>query len=280
VAGGPGDDPTRGLDRLELLEPDRVELLGTHVEARIRPDARRVALRAARRGAQAGHLAGDRQVGANGLEIAGVGRPDVPLHRLEDARPVLLPGDRRQRHDRRRLGRSGEEALQLVDRPFGDHAGGGEAHRPSPVQEVDHGLRHGRVRSQAGEQPLQALRRIRLLELDELGQERLVALLLDGPDEIHPGLVVRDLRGRSEVQEVARDPLLPVQRGTRDRVGCGECLVGQGSPGRPTYWSRIVEAVVVALVAIDRGERRVELERAFPGARREGGEVGRCGHAG
>ena len=199
-AGGPGDDPARGLDRLELLEPDPVELLRGDVEARVGPNAGRVALGAARRGAQAGDVAGGRQVGAHGLEIAGVGRPDVPLHGLEDPRPVLLPGDRREGHDRRRLGRAGQEALQLVNRPFGDHAGRGQAGRSSLVHEADHGLRHGRVCGQAGEQPLQALRRVRLLELDELGQERLVALLLDGPDEIHPGLVVRDLRGRGEAR--------------------------------------------------------------------------------
>ncbi len=274
VAGRPGDDASVGLDHLELLEPDAMELLGADVQAGEGPDASRVPLRPSRGGTQAGHLAGGRQVGAQRLQVARVGRPDVPLHCLEDPVPIGLPRDRREGHDRRSRSRPGKEPFELTHGPLGNDASSREAGRPSLVQEADHRIGDGRVRGQPGKQPLQSLWRVRLLELDELGKQRLVALLLDRPHQVHPRLVVRDLRRGGKPEELARDPLLLVQRGLRDGGGRAERLVGKGASCRASGRTRIVQAVVVALVAVDRGQCGVELERALPGALRKGGQVG------
>ena len=72
----------------------------------------------------------------------------------------------------------GEEPLHLVDGPIGHDAGRRQAGGPALGEEVDDRVGQGRVGRDPGEEPLEPLRRVRLLELDELGQERLVALLL------------------------------------------------------------------------------------------------------
>jgi hypothetical protein len=63
-AGRGSDRAPLDLDRRELLETDPVELVRADVQARVLADAGAIARRAVRRGAEARHVAGGRQVAA------------------------------------------------------------------------------------------------------------------------------------------------------------------------------------------------------------------------
>ena len=73
--------------------------------------------------------------------------------------------------------------------------------RPALRQEVDDGVGHRRVGREPGEEPLQPLRGVGLLELDELGEERLVALLPDRGHEVVADVVLGDLLIGDEGEE-------------------------------------------------------------------------------
>jgi hypothetical protein len=230
--------------------------------------------------AEPGILAGHRQVRAKGLQVARIGGPDVALDGIEDPGAIGLVADERHRHDRRGRRRGGEEPLQLVDGPVGHDACSGQAGRPALGEQVDDRVGERRVGSDPGQQPLEALRRIRLLEVDDLGEECLVPLLAPERDEVGPEVVLQDLLLGDEDQQIARDPLLRVEAGRVDRQRSRARLLGERPEGGPPCRPRVVESIVVPLVPEDGGERGLQLQRALPGARAEVGKRRRIGHPG
>ena len=266
------------LDLLQLRDPDPVQLVGREVEAGVALDLRGVARLPVGQRAQPRHLAGRRAVGAQGIEVAGVGRPDVAFHRLDEAGAVRLVGQGRDRHDRRGGSRRREQALELIDDAIGDDPSRREARRAAFRQQVDHGVGHRRVGPEAGQEPLEPRRGVGLLQLDQLGEERLVALLLHRGDQVVAEIVLGDLVIGNEGEQIPRDPLLLVERGRVDRQGTRARLLGQRPPGEPARRARVVEPVVVALVPVHRGQGGVELQRPLPGAGAEVGKDRGSGH--
>ena len=238
-AGPAGDGPSLGLDRLELVEAGLVDLRRIQVERRPAQDLGPVQLVAVGRRPDPVLLARRGQVLApERLEERLVGGVDLVPDDGADGLPILVArhGDER-RHDGL-VDRRRQHPLQLGDRPLGDDPGRGEAagHRlAQQLAVVGHVLRVG---AQAGKEQLEALRRVRGLELAQLRQQGLgPAHLVDDLERVDP-LVVLDHEDLADhPQDVARDPVLDAEAIVRDRArlrrACPRRVAGRprGRPG-------------------------------------------------
>ena len=234
-AGGAGDREPIRIDGRELLQADPVDLRRVEVEARPGPDRHPVQGGAVGRGPQAGLLARRRQVGAaERLDVAGQRRVDHVAHHRRHARParVVAVGQARPGHDRRLVGGSREQTLGLRDRPLGHDPGGGHAGRPGLREQVEMGVDERPERGEPRQQLLQPVRRVRRLELDAAGQERLRPVdLVDEAHQVHPQVVGLIPELRDDAQHVVGDPLLHRQAVDRDRCQLRERRVAE-RPGR------------------------------------------------
>jgi hypothetical protein len=151
------------------------------------------------------------------------------------------------------------------DRSLGDDPGRGQSTRHPFAQDVALGSDPGRVRVKPGNERLEPLRRIGRLELAELGQERLRATdLVDDAQLVHPPVVLFDRDVTEQSEHVAGDAVLHGQPVDGDRFGLGPSLLREASKPRASIGSRIVEAVVVTVVAIHGRRDRTELQKRFP----------------
>ena len=121
------------------------------------------------------------------------------------------------------------------------------------------------------------------MELADLRQERLrPADLIDDSQAMSPLLVLLDAEIGDDNEHVAGDPILDRQAGRRDRLGFGLRRLHQSPRLRSAGRTRILEAIGVALVAVDGRGRRIELQDPLPepvgqGVDRRDGVVGQ-GH--
>ena len=208
--GGVGDHPALGLDRLELLEADPVDLLGIEVERRPAADRGPVELLAVRRGPEAGLLAGRREVVApERLEEGLVGRIDDVADDVADPLAVGLGCDLDHRGHDRRLDRDLEHPLDLGDRPLGHDPRRGQPGGEPVAQELGVGGHERRVGVQPGDERLEPLGRVGRLELGQLREELLrTAHLVDDPQLVEGLVVLLDLELRDDLEHVAGDPVL------------------------------------------------------------------------
>ena len=129
--------------------------------------------------------------------------------------------------------RGGEHPLQLRDRPLGDDPRRGQPAGERLAEElavVGHVLRVG---VEAGEEQLQPLRRVGLLELAELRQERLrAAHLVDDLERVDPLVVLDDEDLADHPEHVARDPVLDRQALVRDRARRVAHVLGEPAAAR------------------------------------------------
>ena len=263
-----GDLATRQLDDLELLEPDAVDLLGRQLQRRPGPDLGPVEGVAVRRRPDARLLAGRREVvAAERLEERRVGRVDDVADDVADPLAVGIRGDLGHRRDDRLLDRDREQALQLLDGPLGDDPRGRQARFDALLEDADVRRHVGRVGLEAGDEHLEPLGRVGLLELADLRQDSLGAVdLVDDAQPVGALVVLLDADVGDHDQHVAGDPVLDRQAVGGDRLrlapGADEELAGLRPAGR----ARVLEPVVVALVAVDRRGRRIELEELLPEA--------------
>ena len=196
--GRAGDLAALGLDRLELVEADLVDLLGVEVERRPAPDRGAVELLAVRRRPDARVLAGRRQVVApERVEEGEVGRVDDVANDVADALAVRVGGDPDHRRHDGRLDRDLEHPLDLGDRPLGHDPRRGQARRQPVAQDLRVGGHERRIGVEPGDERLESLGRVGRLELGQLRQELLRAAHLVDDAELVEGLVVLlDLRAR------------------------------------------------------------------------------------
>ena len=267
------------LDRLELLEADPVDLLGVEVERRPAPDRGAVELLAVRRRPEARVLAGRRQVvAAERVEEREVGRVDDVADDVADALAVRLRGDLDHRRHDGRLDRDLEHPLDLGDRPLGDDARRGEPRRQAVAQDLRVGGHERRVGVESGDERLEPLGGVGRLELGQLRQELLRAAHLVDDAELVEGLVVLlDLELGDDLEHVAGDPVLGRQAVGRDRGRLGRGPLHQRPSAGPSLGTGVLEAVGVAVVAVERRGRRVELEDRLPEAVGEVVDRRRCG---
>ena len=125
----------------------------------------------------------------------------------------------------------------------------------------------GRIGLEAGEELLEPLGRVGLLELADLRQERLRAVdLVDDAQPVGALLVLLDADLGDDDEHVPGDPVLDREAVRGDRLGLASRPLEELAGLRPAGRARVLEPVVVALVAVDGGGRRVELEEPFPEA--------------
>ena len=164
----------------------------------------------------------------------------------------------------------GEHSLELGDRPLGDDARRGQPALHALADElavVGHELRVG---VEAGEEQLQLLRRVGLLELADLGEELLRAgHLVDDLEGVDPLLVLDREDRADDPQHVAGDPVLDGQPVVGDRKGRVAHVVGELAELGPALGARVGQAIVVAVVAVDRGAEGLELLQPLPEAVRK-----------
>ncbi len=261
------------------MDLGRVEL-----ERRPLEDGRPVALLAAWRGPEPGLVARRGEVRApHRLEVAGERRPNVALHRGLQAGPALGLGrgvEPRDPDGRGLGGGDGEEPLRLGDHAIRHEPGGGAPVGTPLLHDRDGVVDVPRERRIPGQQLLQPLRRVRPLELHELGEQRLRPIhLVDAGDDVHPQVVGADAELAHDPQHVVGDPLLRGEGVDRDRRELRERRLAVGAGPRPARGGDVRQAIVVAVVAVDRrGEGRL-LEDHLPeavGERVDGsGVVGR-----
>ena len=269
----------------DLLHADGVQLVGGERQAGVHLDQRPVHLGAVVEVDEAGAVVGSgdgQQLVAQHVAVVGEGGADDVAHDVGELcppgrEPVPALGAR-QRGERVRVERRLEVALDLVDRALdvdaGGRAAGGEA-----LAEPGGGL--GQHRG-VGPGAFDGHRRVLGFGGAELpgGDEQV------GVDALH--LVGRHL-GQPQVdaphgvvelvnQKVAGHGVGVIER----RVECGGPLA-QADPRRPQpllgLGGQVVDAVVVAVVAEERGEQGAGLEARLPvpvgeGAQRGGGIVG------
>ena len=210
-AGVAGDHAALGLDRLELVEADPVDLLGVEVERRPAPDRGPVELLAVGRRPEARILAGRRQVvAAERVEEGEVGR------------------DRRRRGRPRGRARGPPRTATLtIDGTIADSIGtssirsiwamvrsatmrGAVSPDAMPVaQDLGVGGHERRVGVEPGDERLEALGRVGRLELGQLRQELLrTAHLVDDAQLVEALVVLLDVELGDDLEHVPGDPVL------------------------------------------------------------------------
>ena len=215
---------------------------------------------------QAGLLAAGGQVGAAQRVQEGlVGRDHLVADDRQDPLAILVIGHPCDLDDDRRLGRRLEQSLELGDRPLGHDPGGGQAARDPFPEQLDVGGHERRVGPQTGDEPLEALGRVGGLEGGDRRQEGLrTAHLVDRPEEVDPLVVLLDLELAHDPDHVQGDPILEGLVGSVDPEGRCEGRLDQRPGAQSAGCAGILEAIVVALVAVHRGGRRILLEDRFP----------------
>ena len=130
------------------------------------------------------------------------------------------------------------------------------------------------------EERLEPLGCVGRLELGQLRQELLrSAHLVDDAQLVEALVVLLDAQLGDDDEHVAGDPLLGGQALDRDRACLGGGPVQEVARLGATGRARVLEAVGVAVVAVERGDRRIELENGLPEPFREvvDGRAGRLG---
>ncbi len=283
-AGATGDRPAFGVDLRELVQAHLVELDRVELERGPRPDREPVQRVAVRGGPQAGILARRGPVRApERVEVPRERRPNVGLHGGGQAFPAarVAVGQLGGCDDRRLGRRDGEKSLGL-----GDRAVDGDARRGEPAgaplgEQVHVGIHVRPIRLEPRHQPVEPVRRVRALELDHLGEERLgSAHLVDRGQQVRPGVRLLQPEMADHVDHVARDALLHREAVGGDRLDLRDRALPERPGGGASGWARIVEEVRIALIPVDRGRRRRLAEEPLPEAVGEGvdGSLGR-GHA-
>ena len=281
VAGGVRHLPPLLLDGLELLQAGPMDFLRVEVKGRPAPDRRPVEPLTIGRGPEAGVLAGRGKVlTLERLEEGGVGRVDDVPDDVTDPLAVRFGRDLDHgRHDGR-SDRDGQHPLDLGDGPLGDDPRGGQARREPVAEQLGVGRHERGIGVEPGDERLQARRRVCRLELRQLWEELLRAThLVDHAQLVQALVILLDVQFRDDLEHVARDAVLGRQSVGLDR-GCLRRRTFHEGPGaRPTGWRRILHAVGIAVVAVERGSRRAEFQDRLPEALGEfvDGCLGRIG---
>ena len=157
-----------------------------------------------------------------------------------------------------------QEPVDLLDRAPDRRDRRGPAVGDALLEGADVLLDHRREGLVAGEQLLEALRRVGRLVLRHLGRpdlraghvvdRQLVLLLVERGEGV---LADQD-------DQVPRDHLLRLEPVCRDLAGLGERRTVRGLVGRASVRAEVGPAVVVPLVAEDRRPHRVAVEDALP----------------
>ena len=213
-----------------------------------------------------------------GLQERLVGRPYGPADGGDQ--PVPVRG-RRRRHgdcDRRLFVRNGEQPLQLADDPLGHDPGRGQPARQTFPGEFGDGRHVARVVVDARQEAVETLGRVGPLEGRQQRHHRLRPLhLVDRLEPVDALILLLQLGPADDRQDVERDRLLDrearaaVRSGNRaggdlrfDRVGRVERLAEEPPRPVPPLRARVVEAIVVLIVAQHRRRDRRQLEQAVP----------------
>ncbi len=209
--------------------------------------------------------AGGEVLAPEAFEEGGVGRddhlPDEPL----DPLPVGLRGDPGAGHDDRLPGGDLEDALQLLDGPGRHDPRRGQPRGHAVHQQLAVRRHEAVVGTETRLEALESLGRVGRLEHRDLGEERLRAgHLVDDPEQVGPLVLLDDPELAHHPDHVEGDPVLERLLGGIDRGGLGEGRDHERPTAGPTLRARILEPVVVALVAVHRGRRRVVLEDRLP----------------
>ena len=254
---GPSDRPALDVDRLELLEPDPVDLLGFDVEGRPGQDLGPVQRLAVGRRPEAGLLPAGGQVAVlDRLEEGSIGRQDDVADEPLDPGPIGLGGDPRPgRHDRL-VGRNLEQPLELGDGPLGDDPRGRQAAGQALEEQLAVGRHEALIGPQPGLEAVEPLGGVGGLEQDRLGQQGLrPGHLVDDLQEIRPLVVLDDRQLAHHPDHVQSDPVLERLPGGIDRRCLGQGGLHQPAAAGSTLRAGVLEAVVVAVVAVHRGRR-------------------------
>ena len=110
-----------------------------------------------------------------------------------------------------------------------------------------------------------SLGRVGRLELGQLREELLrAAHLVDDPQLVEGLVVLLDLELGDDLEHVAGDPVLGRQAVGVDGRRLGRGALHQRSGAGPSVGTGILEPVGVAVVAVERRGRRIELEDRLP----------------
>ena len=266
VPGGRADGTALLVDRLELVEADLMDERGVHVHRRPGADLGPVQGVAIRGRPEPGVLAGGGEVvAAERIQEYAVGRADDVTDDLAHPLAVGLRGDLRRRRDRRLVDRCLENPLELGDRPLHDDAWGGQSRCAPFAEEVAVRRHEGGVGTQPGLVLLEPLGRVGLLELGHDWQERLgAAHLVDHPQDVRPLVLGLDAEIADHLDHVDGDPVLHRETVDGDRLGLAPRRPPERELLRAADVARVLEAIGVALVAVHRGGRGLQLEERLP----------------
>ena len=253
---------------VELLEADPVDRLGVELERGPRADRGPVQRLAVGRRPEAGLLAGQRQVFvAQDLEERSIGRVGHVADRITDALPVGVRGDLDHRRHDGALDRDLEHALDLGDRPLGDDPRGGQPRCHAVAQDPRDRVHVVAVGMDPGDERVQPRRGVGGLERGQLRQRLLrTAHLVHDAQLVDLLVVLLDPELGHHAEHVAGDPLLGRQVVGGDGLDLCQRLLHEPARRRAPLGAGVVEAVVVAVVAIHGRGDRVELEDRFPEA--------------
>ena len=260
-----GDLVLLGLDPLEVLHPEGMDLFRGGVHRRLHPNCKPIRVVAAGRVTKARRGSGVRGVGLGQVVAQTLqGGIDVLHHRAPNGLAAGLVGHVGQDDSRGDVGRNGQHPVDLLDRLLDRDRGRGSTVRDPLVQGADLLFDERRERGKAGQHPVEALGRVRALVLGDLRRPGL------GPGHVVDGQLVQLAVLRLEVvsgdedQEVAGDDRFDVERVGVDRLRLGE-RGGQGAPlGSSAVRTEVGPALVIPVVAVDGGGDRVALEDALP----------------
>ena len=277
--GGAGDGEPVRVEGAQLVEADLVEVRRLQVEAGPGPDRHPVPGGAVRRRPEPRVHPRRREVGAaERVAVAqaapGSRCPARPPRRARAPRRRPRPAAPRSRSATPRPGPASMRSACEIVRSATTRGAVIPVERPSS--------RRSRCASTNG---ANAARRARsfarrsgvsaALELDPLGQKRLRPVdLIDERDEIHPQVVRLVAQLAHHPQHVVGDPLLDREAVDRDGGKLGKGPLAERARGRPPRRGRVGEAVVVALVAVDRADLGVEAQVRLPEPVREGVDGG------
>jgi len=248
--------------------PVRWSVLGFEIERRPRADRRPVEPLAVRRRPQARILAGRREILASQrVEEGPIGGIRQVAHDLADAFAIGFIRDLDHRRHDRRFDRHAEHSLDLGDGPLGDDTRRGQPRRDAVPQDLGVGRHERGVGLEPRDEGIEPFGRVGRLELGELRQELLRPThLVDDAQLVEPLVVLFELELGDDLEHVAGDPVLGGQSVDVDGGRLGRGPFHQGPRPGPAVGSRVLESVVVALVAVQRRGGGRELEYGLPEA--------------